>query len=498
MGLSATLNIAQSSLATNAALSSLVSRNIAGVNDPGYSRKIANITTIFGGAGSLVSVSRATDAALFRNLLSSTADAASSTAQANGLDQLEQTVRVGSISQSSSTTTTGNSPATLLGTLSDALQTAASSPSDASAGQAVLIAAKALAGALNAASTTVQSVRAQADTDMAAAVADVNGLLGQFKTVNDAIIKGTVSGSDVTDLTDQRNKLLVSLSNNVGITTTAAADGGMSIYTDSGVTLFQGAPRTVTFTPTTAYAPGAVGGAVTIDGVAVTGASAVMGIKTGGLAGLATLRDTTAVAYGNQLDQIASGLVSTFAESDRTGGGAPTIPGLFTYAGAPAMPIAGQTGLASSIVINANVDPSQGGTLTRLRDGGIGDPGNSAYVSNTSGAASDPTNLNSLLGRLGASQTFNATSGGAASGTLAQYATSSVGWLEASRQTATNTASATSAVAAQTGTALSSSTGVNLDEQLSLMLDLEHSYQASAELVSTVNGMFSALFNAMQ
>ena len=34
MGLSATLNIAQSSLATNAALSSIVSRNIAGVNDP--------------------------------------------------------------------------------------------------------------------------------------------------------------------------------------------------------------------------------------------------------------------------------------------------------------------------------------------------------------------------------------------------------------------------------------------------------------------------------
>ena len=30
------------------------------------------------------------------------------------------------------------------------------------------------------------------------------------------------------------------------------------------------------------------------------------------------------------------------------------------------------------------------------------------------------------------------------------------------------------------------------------MLDLEHSYQSSAELMSTVNGMFTALFTAMQ
>ena len=110
-----------------------------------------------------------------------------------------------------------------------------------------------------------------------------------------------------------------------------------------------------------------------------------MALKSGSIAGLTQLRDTTTVAYQNQLDQIAGGLVSAFSESDQTGGSAPTIPGLFTYSGAPAMPTTGQTGLAASIAVSANVDPSQGGTLTRLRDGGIGDPGNSAYVANTTG-----------------------------------------------------------------------------------------------------------------
>jgi flagellar hook-associated protein 1 len=500
MGLSATLNIAQSALATNAALSSLVSRNIAGVNDTSYTRKIANIASVANGTGSIVSVSRATNTALFGNLLSSTSESAAASAVSDGLDQLEQTVSLASSTDDSSTSTTtaGTSPAVLIGKLDDALQQYSASPSDSTTGQAVLTAAKTLAGALNSASTTIQGVRTQADKDIASAVADVNSLLGQFKTVNDAIVKGTASGTDTTDLQDQRNALLVSMSSDLGISTTASADGGMAIYTDSGVTLFQGSGRTVSFTPTTTYADGTVGNAVSIDGVPVTGSSAVMGLKSGSIAGLTQLRDTAAVAYQNQLDQIASGLVSAFAETDQTGGSAPTIPGLFTYSGSPAMPTASQTGTAASVSVSANVDPSQGGTLTRLRDGGIGDPGNAAYVANTTGAASYTTHIDALVSSLASSRSFDAASGGAAQGSLTDYATSSVSWLEATRQSATDTASAKSAVATQTSSALSSATGVNLDDQLSLMLNLEHSYQSSAELMSTVNGMFTALFSAIQ
>ena len=90
-----------------------------------------------------------------------------------------------------------------------------------------------------------------------------------------------------------------------------------------------------------------------------------------------------------QLDEMARGLVTLFAESDQVGGGAPTRPGLFTYSGAPAMPAAGVVvpGLAASISVSASVDPAQGGDVNLLRDGAISDPGNAAYVYNTSGAA---------------------------------------------------------------------------------------------------------------
>ena len=499
MTLTSTLNIAQSSLATNAALSSVLSRNIAGVNDPNFSRKVGSTATTFDGGVSFLGVTNATDAALFSNLLSANSDAAASQAQADGLNQLEATVNLNATpSTSAGDTSQDNSAATGISTLAAALQTYAAAPADTGSAQAVLVAARALASGLNTASTTVQTVRAKADSDIASSVADINSLLQQYTTVNSAIISGTATGSDITDSLDARNKILSSLSQDIGINTVSAPNGGLSIYTDSGATLFQGTARSVTFATTGAYAAGVTGNAVLVDGVPVTGASAVMPVKGGKIAGLAQLRDVTAVDYQDQLDQIAGGLVTTFADSDQTGGGNPTVPGLFTTPGAPAMPTADQSGLAATISVNASVDPTQGGNIALLRDGGIGGGGNPAYTSNVTGATGYTGYITGLLSDLDATTTFDGASGGASQGTLAAYAQSSVSWLETSRQNATTAASDRQAVVSQTTTSLSNSTGVNLDDQLSTMLDLEHSYQASAQLITTVKSMYDALLSAVQ
>ena len=131
------------------------------------------------------------------------------------------------------------------------------------------------------------------------------------------------------------------------------------------------------------------------------------------------------------------------------------------------------------------------------RAGGINAAGNGAYTANTTGAAAYATHLTALLAGLDTTRTFDAASGGSASGTLAAYAGSSVSWLEATRQAASTSSTDKAAVVTQTTTNLSSSTGVNLDEQLSKMLDLEHSYQASAELITTVKSMLDSLLAAI-
>ena len=48
----------------------------------------------------------------------------------------------------------------------------------------------------------------------------------------------------------------------------------------------------------------------------------------------------------------------------------------------------------------------------------------------------------------------------------------------------------------RTAEALSNDTGVNVDQEMSLLLDLEHSYQASARLIKAVDDMLAALLDA--
>ena len=495
MTLSTSLSIAQSALSTNAALSTIVSRNIAGVNNPNYATKTGQVETTLGGGVQLVGVRNASDDALFSHLLSANADSASASALSNGLDQLEQSLGL-STTTAADGTTTDASPATLLGNLTNALQQYAASPGSTALGQTAVNAAKTLATSLNAASATVQTVRAQADKAMATAVSTVNTLLGQFGDANKAVMNATMAGADATDAIDSRNAILQSLSAQIGITTADAGNGGLAIYTDGGATLFQGSARTVSFTPMATFAPGVAGSAVTVDGVPVTGPNATMASKGGAIAGLAQLRDTTAVAYGDQLDQIAKGLITTFAESDQTGGASPTIAGLFTAGGAATIPTA-TTGLAAALTVSAAVDPTQGGSVALLRDGGINAGASTAYTANTTGAAGYSDHLTATLAKLDAVRSFNPSSGGAASGSLATYAASSVSWLEASRQAASTASTDKATLVTQTTTSLSSATGVNLDEQLSKMLDLEHSYQASAELLTTVKSMLDSLLSAI-
>ena len=63
-------------------------------------------------------------------------------------------------------------------------------------------------------------------------------------------------------------------------------------------------------------------------------------------------------------------------------------------------------------------------------------------------------------------------------------------------QQASNASAYQSALATQATSALSNATGVNLDAEMTNMLNLENSYASSAKLLTTVNSMFSALLDA--
>jgi len=491
MSLATAANIAQSGLNAVTAQTAVLTRNVSNANNStGASTKTANVTTTTGGGAQIISITRAQNLTLFENVLNATSSSATQTAISAGLDQLEQTVGA------TSDATDAQSPSTLLTSFTNALQSYESSPSDTSLAGSAVSAAQSLAQSLNSATTTVQGVREQADSDIAQSVSQINSLLQQFQTVNTQITNGTATGADVTDALDNRDAILKQLSQQIGVTTVSGSNNSMNIYTDSGVTLFQGTARTVTFDPTTAYTAGTTGNAVTVDGVPITGSSTTMGIQSGAIAGYVNLRDNIAVTYQNQLDSIAGALISATGETDQSGSGGAEQPGLFTTAGATSMP-ASTVGLAGAIEVNASVNPSQGGNALLLRDGGISDTANSNYTYNTTGDASYAGRIDQILTNLSAATTFSSSGGIGTSGTLSDYATNSLSWLQGQRSSVSAASTYQSTLLSQATTALSSSTGVNIDTQMSQMLNLENSYQASAKLISTINSMFTALMSTM-
>ena len=491
MTLSGALDGAIAGLSVASAQISVVSRNIANQSNANASRKIANVVTV-NGLPTVTTVSRASDDALLKNLLSANGDQAQQSAISSSLTQLETTL--------GTSTDDSASPTALIGSLDSALQTYASAPQNIAGAQAAVTAAQNLAKGLNSASATVQTVREQADSSIASSVSTINSVLSQFQQVNDSIVNSP-QGADITDLQDQRDSLLQQLSSQIGITTVTRANNDVAIFTDSGVTLFDKTPRSVTFTPTASFSASTQGNAVYADGVPITAPGSSMSIHTGALAGLVQVRDNLAVTYQTQLDEVARGLITDFQETDQSAN--PTQPaqaGLFTNGGSLDVPAAGVAvpGLAATIQVAASVDPTTGNPEL-LRDGGISSNGAAPYVYNpVPGQAGYTDRLNQLISNLSQSLTFDASANAGTQTSVTNYAASSASWLGTQVSQASTAASYSTAVQNTSSTALSNATGVNLDSEMSKMLELEQSYQASAKLLTSINTLYTSLFAAIQ
>lgn len=488
MSLTTALGIAQSSLFNTSRQTSVVSKNISNANNPNYTRQTAVLSSAAPGA-TVVGIQRAANEALFRHSINASSSYSGQSVLQGGLDKLALSVN-GVDNQTSL--------AKLLGDLQTAMQTYSAQPSNRSLASNAVEAARQVVIGLNNGSLAIQAERAAADQSIATAVSDLNTLLSTFKSVNATIINGTRSGADISDALDQRDSLLKEISQYVEINAVRRADNDMMLTTKDGTMLFDVIPREITFQPNLSYTAGMTGNPIYIDGVPLIGGSGGNTSASGELAALVQLRDTISVSFQNQLDEMARGLVTTFAETDPAGLGAPPdAPGLFTWPGAPAMPAAGtlSAGLAASITLNSAFDANAGGNPELLRDGGANGAG---YVHNASGSASFSDHLLGLIDKLDAPIAFDPTAGLTASASVMSFSTDSVGWLEGMRREASMAIETKSAVMLRTEQALSNFSGVNMDQEMAMLLELENSYQAASRLISVVDEMLAALMDAVR
>jgi flagellar hook-associated protein 1 FlgK len=484
-----------------------VSRNVGNANADHYTRKIqGQLPNVVGGLGQgvqLPAVRREVDLYLQRDARDSSSRTARLGAINEFLGRLEKVY-----GQPGDDISLGGRMAELRSSFEDLTN----HPDNTTSQTDVFNKATALAESFGYLTDNIQAMRTQVEQEIANSVANVNTALENIETLNTEIAKNRNSGVSSADLEDQRDEQVANLAKEMGIQTFVRADGRLAVLTESSRFLLDQTATTASFTQkgtivaSDSYVPvglPAAGFNATLGGISVPnpGGGAALDITSsitrGRLAGLFALRDTILPQAQAQIDDQAARLTLAF---EGTGTGfAGTAITLFSDTAAAAGPpkaaftntAANTVGYAGRIVTNPIFDTA--GNLWRLRDGT-----NSVAVAAESTFTGDQTQLRSVLTMFETAQTYTAANGLGTSHTVEAAANAFTGFQ------ATQTASYQAAEDDQTTVTdalrerLRDQSGVNVDEELSRMIQLQNSYSASARVMSTVTQMFDDLLRIGQ
>ncbi len=233
------LGIATSGLTAIQQALSTTGHNIANVNTEGYSRQIAEFSTLpaqrlgnaFLGTGVEVgSVRRAYDSFVVDELRTRSSKLGLTTtyeSMASSLDSL-----VGD---------SDNGLSTALEGFFNSIQGVASDPGSLSARQVLLSDAEILTDRFGQLNTNLLGFERDANNRITSAVGEINGLADGLAELNGDIALALGSGTSPNDLLDQRDALLMQLSEKVGIISIEQSDGAINVFIGKGQPLVIGA-----------------------------------------------------------------------------------------------------------------------------------------------------------------------------------------------------------------------------------------------------------------
>ncbi len=219
----------------------LVSQNIANVDTPNYTRKVAQQNNLvlagYSCGVELGEIGRKVDEGLLKSYLAANSQQKNLSAQHDYLSKTELLL---------GTPSSNNSIAANVASLQTAFDTFAADVTSASGRYGLLNTAQSLAGRLNSLTTEIQKLRGDADVDVENAVQKINKTLQTIDELNDDIVKYTVLGYDgKADLLDQRDAALRDLSEMLDISYFERNNGEIVIQS-SGMTLLDKDPHYLT------------------------------------------------------------------------------------------------------------------------------------------------------------------------------------------------------------------------------------------------------------
>lgn len=317
MGLSVSLSNALSGMRVGNESLDILSRNIANSGTPGYHRQSLSVIDRLANSPSARTggLERVFNKSLQSYYTRQVADTGFASSRANLLNRLQA-----SLGKPGDATSLD----TQLSSLRNALSTMSTSPDDPAARADMLSKAQSMASTLNRLTRDVQGLRQETETRISTDVDNLNQMLGTLEQINGRLkdISGD-SGSRAT-LLDQRDRLVSSISELIGVRADYRDNGTVALTTLSGVGLLDGKAGRFAFT---------AAGQITADSTynqdpnkntvgtltLITPSGLVLdmaannAVQSGDLGGLLELRDKTLVETQKQLDQIAAGLAQAFS-----------------------------------------------------------------------------------------------------------------------------------------------------------------------------------------
>lgn len=484
MSISGSLSSALSGLNAASRAAEIVSSNVANALTDGYGRReivlSARTIGLTGQGVRVVSVHRQSELPVTNDRRVADAGVGEQSARQAFLGQIE--TALGTPDQEGSLS--GR-----IAALDTALLAGSAQPSSEARLAQIADAARLVATGLNSAADQIQTARGAADDQIENGVALLNQTLAKIADLNGQVRASSAKGQDPSALMDQRHQLVDSIATLIPLREVARDHGQVALVTTGGSVLLDGSPAKLEFTPAGVVTAEMSLGAGSLSGLKINGrlvatSGETSPIKGGSLAAQFAIRDDLAPQAQIRLDALARNL------AERMSGPAvdPTLTsgqaGLFTD-GPSVFDAANETGIASRISLNAAVDPLKGGELWRLRDGlaatGPGPSGNAAQISRWQQALTAPT---------------VAASGGFISGarSFATMAADVISTISAARLGADGEVSFASARAdALKNQELAG--GVDTDQEMQSLLQIEQAYSANAKVIQTINDMMQTLLS---
>ncbi len=451
--LTSLLSIANMGLQAQTAGLDATGQNVANASTPGYSRVSANLETTsvadgYAGSVQVTGISRTVDQFAFANLVSEQGKSGAATARSDALATTQNIV-------APSTTIADD-----INTFFTSTTTLEGSPSDPSARAGVLAAATQVAQDFSSTANALTAQRSSLLSQAQSTSTTLNTQLSQIAKLNGQIATAVGGGNEPTDLEDQRDALVSTVSTAIGAQVIPGANGQVTLLS-SGTALVSG---------TSAATIG-----VTLDSSQNLKITATIGngtandittnVTSGTLGGIREARDTDIPNAQSQLDSFANDFTTSVNAVQSSGYGLDGVTGrnLFT-------PSATVAGAAAAMT----VDPSVAG--------------NPSAIAASSTAGGVPGN-NDIAVKLNALATGNLAGGSTPTTTYANLA-ASVGNAKSSADSETSLRTSTVTQATNLNSSVS---GVNIDDEMTNLTAFQRAYEANSKVLQTADTLLEGL-----